>query len=394
MRAAGIIAEYNPFHNGHERHIALTRRQTGCDMVIVALNGSVSQRGEMMLLDKWRRTQMALQGGADIVVELPTLWGARPAQDFALGGVAILHALGCSWLSFGCESDDTPLLGRIAALMDEEPPEYRAVLKAALAEGKSFPRARAEAVRAVTGAPEELLSGPNAALAIEYLRAVRRTGSDMQPVAVLRTAPHHSSEIAEHTSASAIRAAVLSGNMEQARVAMPPQSYNLLSQGAGAIARPESFDIALLMVLRAMDRERLAVLPDVSEGLENVLFRACREAGTRAELLEKCKSRRYTHARLSRIAAHAAIGTDRSLLQEIPLPRYIRLLGVRRHALAALGELQKNSALPVIGRAKALEGDECFALERRATDLRALCAADSAERAADSDLRQKLLITD
>ena len=94
MRAAGIIAEYNPFHNGHERHIRETRKRTGCDCVIVAMNGSVSQRGELMIADKWTRAEMALHGGADIVVELPVLWGARPAENFAAGGVSILHALG------------------------------------------------------------------------------------------------------------------------------------------------------------------------------------------------------------------------------------------------------------------------------------------------------------
>lgn len=394
MRAAGIIAEYNPFHNGHERHIRETRRRTGCDRVIVVMNGSFSQRGEPMLLDKWTRAQMALQGGADFVFELPALWGVRPAENFALGGVDILHVLGCEWLSFGCETEELALLLRLTEILEAEPEEYKRLLRAALAQGKSFARARGEALAALTGAEDGLLSAPNVALGLEYLRALRRLKSAMRPVAVLRGAEHHAQEIAPETSALAIRAAVLRGETACAQIAMPAQAVALLRQNVGAIARPEAMDIALLLALRALPMERLAALPDVAEGLENVLWRACRETGSRQEMLERCKSRRYTFARLSRIAAHGLIGTDQGLLEKYPRPTYARLLGIRKDALPLLGKLEKKSALPIVIRAKALEKDECFALERRATDARALCSAQSAYRAADGDWTHRLVITD
>lgn len=394
MRAAGIIAEYNPFHNGHERHIRETRRRTGCDLVIVAMNGSVSQRGEMMLLDKWTRAEMALRGGADIVVELPVLWGARPAENFALGGVAILNAMGCEWLSFGCETERLDLLCSIADVLDAEPEEYVCALKAALAEGKSFVRARAEALSKLTGADDALLTGPNAALGLEYLRAIRKIGSKMQPVVVLRGASHHAEEIAQETSASAIRRAVLQGHIDEAAQAMPAEAHRLLIENAGAVPDRRAIDIALLMTLRGMTPRQIADLPDVGEGLENVLARACREASGREELLEMVKSKRYTHARLSRITAHALLKTDQSLLDAYPSPRYIRLLGLRRSALKAFAQIKENSALPVVDRGKALENDTCFAVERRATDLRALVSADRNFRKADVDFRHKLLIVD
>ncbi len=394
MRAAGIIAEYNPFHNGHERHIRETRLRTGCDCVIVAMNASVSQRGEMMLADKWTRAQMALQGGADFVFELPTLWGVRPAENFAMGGVAILSALGCEWLSFGCESEEIGLLERIAAVIDGEPETYTVALKAALSQGKSFPRARAEAISAALDVDPAILSAPNAALAIEYIRANRKLGEKMQPVAVLRNADHHAQEIAHETSASAIRSAVYCGRMDAAKIAMPAQAFDLLLQNAGSVPSQENIDIAMLSAIRGMNIADLAQLPDVTEGLENVLARACRQAGTRAQLLEMCKTKRYTHARLSRIAAHALLKTDQSLVGKIPLPTYARLLGARRSALPMLKELEKNSALPVVSRPKALEGDACFELERRATDVRALVSRDASLRKMDADFTHKLAITD
>ncbi|MDO4739648.1 MAG: nucleotidyltransferase family protein [Eubacteriales bacterium] len=394
MRAAGIIAEYNPFHNGHERHIRETRRITGCDVLIVAMNGSVSQRGEVMLLDKWTRAEMALRGGADLVVELPVLWGARPAENFAFGGVALLHALGCRWLSFGCETDDLPLLLRLAEVMENEPEEYAAALRRALSEGKSFVRARAEALSLYTGAAEELLQAPNAALGLEYIRAIRRLGSWMQPVLVRRGASHHAQELASETSASAIRAAVYAGRLREAAVAMPAQAFALLEQNAGSVPSPELVDVAALGTLRALTPEQIARLPDVGEGLENALAKACRTAGTRAQLLENVKSKRYTHARLSRIAAHAMLKTDRGLLTKFPAPPYARVLGVRRAVVGELSELQNNSALPLVMRGKALEGDECFALERTATDLRALLSRRPGCRSADADLTHRLLVVD
>jgi len=392
MRAAGIIAEYNPFHNGHERHIRETRLRTGCEFVIVAMNGSVSQRGEMMIADKWTRAEMALRGGADIVVELPVLWGVRPAENFAAGGTAILHALGCEWLSFGCETEDMDLLRRICDVLEEEGPEYKEHLRRALAEGKSFARARGEALAALTGTDGELLSAPNAALALEYMRSLRRMGSEMKPVAVMRGASHHATEIARETSASAIRRAILEMRPEAAAEAMPAEAYSLLRERAGSVPDQKSQDIAMLMALRGMNQEQIAGLPDVAEGLENSLYKACREAGTREEMLAQIKSKRYTYARLSRIAAHAMIGTDRGLADSVPLPRYVRLLGVKKSAFGALAQLQKNSALPIVDRGKALAGDDVFELERRATDLRALLSRDPAFRAADADLTHRLVV--
>ena len=284
------------------------------------------------------------------------------------------------------------LLNRLCSLMEEESDEYRQLLRDALGQGKSFARARGEALGRLTGAEEELLSAPNAALALEYMRAIKKLGSGMQPIAVLRGAPHHAREIATETSASAIRRVVRDQRVNDAAQAMPDRAFSLLQKNIGAAPDDENTDIALLSALRMMNKEQIAKLADVAEGLENILWKACRESGTREELLARVKSKRYTYARLSRIAAHAMIGTDQGLLRSCPFPHYIRLLGLRKEAFGALAHLQKNSALPIIDRGKALEGDVVFELERRATDMRALLSRDAACRAADADLTHRLVV--
>lgn len=394
MRAAGIIAEYNPFHNGHSRHIRETRERTQCDCVIVAMNGSISQRGEMMILDKWARAEMALRSGADLVLELPALWGIRPAEHFAQGGVALLQAIGCKWLSFGCETEDMALLTDIVDFLEEEPPKYTAVLRSLLSEGKSFARARGEAIASILNVKAELIAAPNCTLALEYLRAIRRFGNTMQPIAVLRGVSHHAREIAVETSASAIRRALQKGEIDAVEQAVPAEAFAILRDHIGMMPDESACDIAQLMALRAMDRRELASLPDVTEGLENRIWDACRIAGTRERMLELCKSKRYTVARLSRIAAHALLRTNRDLLLKYPLPTYARLLGARKNALGMLAQIQKDSTLPIVDRARALRNDESFHVDCRATDARALVSRDPTCRNSDTDFTHRLVVVE
>ena len=395
MRAAGVIAEYDPFHNGHGRHIAVTREKTGCDLVIACMNGSFSQRGEPMLLDKWTRARMALLGGADVVVELPALWGVRPAEAFAAGGVETLAALGCEWLSFGCETDDLAALRSVADLLDAEPDRYRALLREGLDAGKSFPRARGEALAALTGLDADLLRAPNAALAVEYLRANRRLAQPMTPVAVLRGAPHWAEELAPETSASAIRRAVLADRIGEAAQAMPSASFALLQKAApGALPDADALDRLLLYALRAMDDGALAALPDIGEGLDRLLRRAAEDCAGREELLERLKSRRYTRARLSRILAHALLRTHAALLAGCRAPSSVRMLGFRRDAEPFLGELAARCRLPLVTRPAEIAADPVFAFERRATDARSLLCRDRSLRRAARDLTERLIVVE
>ena len=386
MKIAGIIAEYNPFHNGHAHHIAQTRRITGCDFVIVCMDGSYTQRGEAACLDKWTRARAALSCGADAVFELPALWAVRTADAFARGGVSILGGLGCDALSFGCEENDPALLRRLARLRAQEPAELSAAIRAGLDAGKSHARARGEATAAYLGLDAGKLNAPNLALGVEYIRAMEDLNLDMDVCIVQRTGGYHDEAICEFASASAIRAAVLRG--ENPREAVPEILWSDLPNIAGMHAP----DDLLLHALRSMDEAQISALPDVDEGLEKRLLRCARQASTREELLQALKCKRYTHARLSRLCAHALLGLNRELALRHPAPHYARLIGLRRDAAGLMAELKARASLPIVSDATQLVSDEVFALECRATDLRALQCNDAEERKAGQEFTRKFVV--
>ena len=367
MKIAGIIVEYNPFHNGHAYHVEQTRRATGCDFVIACMGGHFTQRGEPACLSKWARARMALACGVDAVFELPALFAVRPADVFARGGVAILGGLGAEYLSFGCETDDMALIRALAALRASEPEVLSRRVREKLDAGMSHPRARGEAASEYLGLPAEALNLPNLTLAAEYVRAIGTLDLGLRPVAVRRMGAYHDEALGRWASATAIRAAFGRGEVRAALEAVP--------EAARPCAIPEALhpmDDMLLYRLRSMRPEEIAALPEVGEGLENRLYRLCREHGSREALLDGLKCKRYTRARLSRTLTHALLGVDRKLTSDIPLPTYARLIGARAGAEGLLAELAARTRIPIVTAAPELRGDPCFELECRATDAWAL----------------------
>ena len=214
MRMAGVIAEYNPLHNGHVYHLERTRAQTGCDYVAVVMSGDYVQRGEPAVADKFTRASWALQSGADIVLELPAVYAAASAERFAAGGVRILAGTGVlTHLCFGSETPDVRQLQAAADALSQEPPAFRETLKEELSLGKSYPRARYDAL-ARCGASETLLrvlSAPNSILGVEYIRFLRQYAPGAQPVAIGRIgAGYNDAALIEgrFSSATAIREAL------------------------------------------------------------------------------------------------------------------------------------------------------------------------------------------
>ena len=386
MRIAGIIAEYNPFHNGHARHIALTRAATGCDHVIVCMDGHFSQRGEAAIASKWARVRMALSCGADAVFELPAMFAVRTADAFARGGVAILGGLGADWLSFGAETDDMELLRALARLRAEEPPEVSAAIRAGLDVGMSHARARGEAVGEYLGVAPEAIHQPNMTLAAEYLRAQEALAPNMKPVAIRRNVGYHERALGEFAPAAAIRAAFARGETARALEAIPPEARQFAMPDA-----MHDMDDMLMLCLRGMSAEDMACLPDVGEGLENRLYRLCRETSTREALLEGMKCKRYTRARLSRLLTHALLGVTQAQLDANPTPAYARLLGVRAGAEGLLAELSARATMPIVSSAAALRGNPVFDLECRATDVWALLHDDPALRLPGREFTEKFI---
>ena len=303
------------------------------------------------------------------MLELPCAFAVRDAEHFALGGVSALTRLGfVTHLSFGAE-DGLDALMPAAALLDAPTPAFQEALRGALARGASFAAAQGEALGACLGglgtAPWEK---PNNILALCYLRALRRLESPLLPLPVRREGDYHAPALEGQRwpSATAVRAAFLGGDLAAARAAC---GYDL---PAAPVCRPDALDAVLLYKLRTQSAQALARLPDCTEGLENRLKACAARAATREELLSLLKTRRYAHARLSRLCCHALLDVTAGLLAAHPLPTYARLLGLRRGALN--GELRR-SALPLPARAADLHPDDPLAaLDLRAYDLWALGA--------------------
>ena len=391
MKIAGVIAEYNPFHSGHEWHLAETRRRTGCDFVVVCMAGSYVQRGEAACLSKWARAEAALRCGADAVFELPALFAVRSADAFARGGVGVLDGLGVDALSFGCETTRLQTIEALAELREHEPEALSDAVRRGLAEGKSHARARGEAVAAMLGMEPEALNAPNLVLAAEYVRQLRRRSSAMEIAVVPRAGDYHDADVrAPFASATAVRAALAEGRKEEALAAVPEAAREILSR-AGSMHAPDDL---LLWRLRQTSEAELSALPGVAEGLERRIFRCAAVASTREELLDALKCKRYTRARLSRILACALLGLTNALAERHPEPEYARLMGMRRDARPLLSELKRRAKLPIVSDPVRLQSDECFRLECRATDLRALQCDDPSERRAGQELTRKFVMVE
>lgn len=385
MKIAGIIAEYNPFHNGHAWHIRQTRRRTGCDYVVVCMDGHFTQRGDSAIQSKWARVTAALRCGADAVFELPQLFAVRPAEVFARGGVAILGGLGADVLSFGCELTDPDLLEALASIHEKEPTSVSSDIKDGLSQGMTYARARGEAVSKHLGVDAEVLNRPNLILATEYVRAIRGMGLSMAPVAIERVGDYHDRALGDYASASAIRAAFEQGRTEAALACLPE----------GARLPPDAMhamDDLLLYRLRSLSVDSMAALPDMSEGLEHRLYRLCRTVSTRQDLLKALKCKRYTHARLSRMLTHAALGVTQGEMDACPMPTCARLLGMRRDAAPLIKALSARSTLPVVSDPDRLRDDPVFRLECRATDFWALMHDRPEERLPGREFTEKFIL--
>jgi predicted nucleotidyltransferase len=384
MKIAGIVSEYNPFHNGHKLHIQKTRA-AGFDKIVCVMNGHLSQRGDLTPASKWTRARAALLNGADAVAELPALFGCRTADKFADAGIRLIAALGADAVSFGSESGALSALNRLADAREDEPPELRAHISDALARGETLARARgrAEAALGLGGAEAR----PNDILAVEYLRALRRLGECApQAFTIPRTNDYHSTETGDIASATAVRGAVSRGDLEAAARGLPESAR---FQAREMAARHGADDL-FLHALRSLGAAGIARLPDVAEGLENRAARAAAEASDLADFIARVKCKRYTYARIARLAAHALVGLTAALAESYAHPRYVRLIGARADAGDLLSEIARRSTLPIL-QATALSGDPCFALECRVTDIWALTRDHPAERRADREFTEKFV---
>ena len=332
MRILGIVAEYNPFHNGHAKHLQAAKEAVKPDFTYIALSGCLTQRGELSLMTPHDRARCALEAGADAVFLLPAIWTVRDAEHYALGGVSLLEGMGATHLAFGTEAENPELAEEIAGALENREEEFRDTLRAGLAEGIGYPRALARAAGALNPAYEAALRRPNNILAVCYLRAMKRTGSGMVPVPLRREGAYRAERILpEAPSASALREALERGDYAHVWPAVPAFTAGMLRRARleGRVPREERLDRLLIHQLRRMGREGIAALPDVAEGLEDRIHRAACRADSRQELLDAVCTRRYSRARISRICACALLGITREDAEKTQPPRSGALLGLR-----------------------------------------------------------------
>ncbi len=377
MKCLGIISEYNPFHTGHAYHIAESRRILGeTTAVISVMSGNFVQRGDSALADKWTRTRLALAGGVDLVLELPTPWATASAEGFALGAVHLLSTTGVvDVLSFGSEGGDLASLCSLARALDGE--DYQQILQVQLSQGVSFPVARARAMHDLLGEEAEALQTPNNNLGIEYLRAIKHLHSPLQALTVQRQGVAHDSHDShpQFLSASQLRQRLLQGDTAHLCPYLTEDAIGLLQKTG--LASLQFAQRGVFARLRSMTKDDFLQLPDCKEGLENLLYKACRESSTLEALYASIKSKRYTHARIRRLVLSAFLG----ITAPHGLPPYLRVLGMNERGKQLLKEMKQTATLPILSKASHVrklspEAQAVFAQEAQCTLLFDLCRAE------------------
>ena len=333
MSVLGIIAEYDPFHNGHLHHLQTAMDTVSPSSVLVALSGPFKQRGDPALLSPFVRAECALAAGADAVFAVPVLWTVRDAEHYALGAVSMLAALGATHLAFGAETPDLALLQKTADLLESSPDSLRSVLRSSLSDGKGYPAALAEAAGACVPGSRSLLAHSNNILAVCYLRAIRRLGLPLTPVAIPRNGKYHEERVdMVAPSASAVRDSLRRGNWS-ALSALPDHSASAVRNAFLSRRVPDDarMDALVLDKLRSITPGQASCLPDCPEGLDAALLRAAAQAGSRGELIASLTTRRYPSARISRLCTCALLGITRDRLESAPLPSAALLLAIRKN---------------------------------------------------------------
>ena len=382
MKIAGIVAECNPLHKGHQHLMERMRDKAGecrADALVVLMSGDFVQRGEPALLGKAARTEMLLAAGADLVLELPLPYVLSSAEGFASGAMRIFHRLGCiEQIGFGSECGDVALLRRAAEQMENE--RFLQLMKYFMEEGISYPAARQKALAETVGHRyADLLTGANNVLGIEYLRAAAAIGSPITAFTVPRIGAEHDADIpiGDIAGASFLRRVIREGRVANAAPYVSGEVFRILSAAVVAGSCPADsrlLERAVLATLRQMPVERLAEVPGVSEGLENRFLNAIRQAGSLDELVSLTKTKRYPQTRIQRMIWNAFLGVERDMAKE-DAP-YVRLLGVGKRGHDVMN-LMRKSDLPLLSRAVNLDrfeprAKQWYDLACRAADLYAL----------------------
>ena len=375
----GIIAEYNPFHNGHLYQIQKAKESTGADTVIAVMSGNFTQRGDTSLINKFEKAKIALQNEVDMVIELPTIYSISSAENFALGGVKILNEIGnIDYLVFGIEEENLEKLQAIADVLVNEDNEFKRNIKEELNKGNSYPKAREIALKKVLLSEnvENIMQKPNNILAIEYLKALKTTNSKIKPIAIKRKNTMHNDENINENYASGtyIRKLFIENNFNEIRKVVPKYTYERLlelkNQGAYVSSINDFSDIVIYKI-RTMTKEEISQIADVNEGLENIIKLASTTCKTIDEIVEKVSTKRYTKTRISRILTYILLDITKSEIEQSKNANpYIRVLGINKKFEGILKTINNDKLITSLKKFEENNGEnQLLNIDKKATEI-------------------------
>ena len=375
----GIIAEYNPFHNGHLYQIQKAKELTGADTVIAVMSGNFTQRGETSLINKFEKAKIALQNEVDMVIELPTIYSISSAENFALGGIKILNEIGnIDYLVFGIEEENLEKLQAIADVLVNEDDEFKRNIKEELDKGNSYPKAREIALKKVLSSEnvKNIMQKPNNILAIEYLKALKTTNSKIKPIAIKRKNTMHNDENINENYASGtyMRKLFIENNFDEISKVVPKYTYERLlelkNQGTYVSSINDFSDIVIYKI-RTMTKEEISQIADVNEGLENSIKLASTTCKTIDEIIEKVSTKRYTKTRISRILTYILLDITKSEMEQAKKNNpYIRVLGINKKCEGILKTINNDKLITSLKKFEENNGEnQLLNIDKKATEI-------------------------
>lgn len=348
MKICACIAEYNPFHLGHLRHLNYIKEELKADNIIVVMSGNFTQRGEMAVMNKYKRAKHAILSGADIVIELPTVFATANAEIFAKGGINLINSLGIvDSVCFGVESGDKQSYLSLAKEMNNESKEFKTALKTALDNGISLAKAKFMAVKSIGGCfDEKLISSPNNILGLEYTKALLKLKSDIQIEPMIREGNHNDTTFKKGlTSATSIRSVIKSGKISKLKSSLPSYVYKDITD------YPFASDKMFITKLITSSADDLAKITDCTEGLENRIKALLKDNKNIDTLVEKISTKRYTSTRIRRIITANLLGITDSFVKEcLNEDLYCKVLAVKNDSKDIISTLNLTSKIPLIMR--------------------------------------------
>lgn len=382
MNVLAVVAEYNPMHNGHVYQINEAREKAKADFVITCMGGNFTQRGNTSIVSKFEKAKMALLNGSDMVIELPTIYSISSSENFAYGAIKILKELNfVTHISFGIEESNLEKLDKVARLLEDEPAQYSKILKEQLKLGLSFPEARAKAISKFLndGNFEEILKGSNNILAIEYLKQIKKQRANFIPIGIKRNKVSYNSTnvIENYASSSAIRNLIYKKQFSLIKNVMPKLAYDILisniNNGSFNIDL-NNYSKIIIYKLRTMTLKQIANLPDVTEGLENLIEEAAGKTNSLTELISLIKSKRYTQTRIQRILLYVLLDiTKRDMEMSKKASPYIRVLGCKKKGQDLLKFVPQNKLITSVKKYESknlnLNTKRLLEIDKLATDI-------------------------